>query len=275
MSPRLFHSRFAVAGVRRARQPRSGRPAVLALHIAVAAALTGSAAAVHAQAASSRVVPAPAARSYDIPAGPLQPALIRFSSEAGIYLAGSTDLASGKRSPGLKGRFGAPEGLAALLAGTGLQAVANEQGQYVLKEAPAAGVATLPAIAVTGAEIDPVVQRLNPQTSVASKIPLAQREIPQTVSVVTQQQIQEQNLQSLDEAMKRTPGVMVLQSDADRVQYYARGFPISSMVVDGLPVVMNSDMSSTAGTNAPSLAMYDRVEVLDGCLLYTSDAADE
>lgn len=264
MSPRLFHSRFAVAGVRRARQPRSGQPAVLALHIAVAAALAGSAAAVHAQAASGRAAPAPAARSYDIPAGPLQPALIRFSAEAGIYLAGSTDLASGKRSPGLKGRFSAQEGLTALLAGTGLQAVANEQGQYVLKEAPAAGVATLPAIAVTGAEIDPVVQRLNPQTSVASKIPLAQREIPQTVSVVTQQQIQEQNLQSLDEAMKRTPGVMVLQSDADRVQYYARGFPISSMVVDGLPVVMNSDMSSTAGTNAPSLAMYDRVEVLDG-----------
>lgn len=265
MSRRLSPARPAIAGPRRSPPLRSPRRAALTLHLAAACLAAGALPAHAQQVASDRPAQAPAPRSYDIPAGPLQAVLARFSAEAGVYLAGATELVDGKHSPGLKGRFGATDGLAALLAGTGLRAVANSQGQYVLTAAPPAnGVATLPAIAVSGAAVDPVAQRLNPPTTVASKIPLSQREIPQTISVITQQQIQEQNLQSLDEAMKRTPGVMVLQSDADRVQYYSRGFPISSMVVDGLPVVMNSDMSSTAGTNAPSLAMYERVEVLDG-----------
>lgn len=265
MPRRLSPARPAIAGPRRSPPLRSPRRAALTLHLAAACLAAGALPAHAQQVVSDRPAQALAPRSYDIPAGPLQAALARFSAEAGVYLAGATELVDGKHSPGLKGRFGATDGLAALLAGTGLRAVANSQGQYVLTAAPPAnGVATLPAIAVSGAAVDPVAQRLNPPTTVASKIPLSQREIPQTISVITQQQIQEQNLQSLDEAMKRTPGVMVLQSDADRVQYYSRGFPISSMVVDGLPVVMNSDMSSTAGTNAPSLAMYERVEVLDG-----------
>jgi len=211
---------------------------------------------------------ATAQRSYDIPAGSLAAALTRFSSEAGIYLAGTSELAQGKSTSGLRGRYSVAAGLDALLAGSGLRVIVNPKGQYVLQSAPEnAAPAQLPTVNVDGSALaqDPYsAQALNPPTTVASKIPLTQREIPQTVSVMTQQEIQQRNLRTLDEAMKRTPGVVVLQSDADRVQYYSRGFPISSLMIDGLPVVMNPDMSSTAATNAPNLAMYERVEVLDG-----------
>ena len=45
----------------------------------------------------------------------------------------------------------------------------RDRGQYVLTAAPPAnGVATLPAIAVSGAAVDPEAQRLNPPTTAVS-----------------------------------------------------------------------------------------------------------
>ncbi len=111
---------------------------------------------------------------------------------------------------------------------------------------------------------DPYAGMVNPPTTVGSKTPLAQREIPQTLGVMTQAQIQQQNIQTLDQALQYTPGVTVLQSDSDRYQFYARGFPISSLQIDGLPVVMNPNLSQTSSTGAPNLTAFDRIEVLDG-----------
>lgn len=157
MPRRLSPARPAIAGPRRSPPLRSPRRAALTLHLAAACLAAGALPAHAQQVVSDRPAQALAPRSYDIPAGPLQAALARFSAEAGVYLAGATELVDGKHSPGLKGRFGATDGLAALLAGTGLRAVANSQGQYVLTAAPPAnGVATLPAIAVSGAAVDPV-----------------------------------------------------------------------------------------------------------------------
>ncbi|SDV46050.1 TonB-dependent siderophore receptor [Chitinasiproducens palmae] len=123
--------------------------------------------------------------------------------------------------------------------------------------------AALPMISVEG-ERDALAQSLNPPTTVGSKLPLTAREIPQSVSVISQEQIKEQHFDTLKDAMQYAPGVTTLQSDSDRVQYYARGFPIESYLIDGTPTYVNSSISVTAATFSPSLAMYDRVEVLTG-----------
>lgn len=72
-------------------------------------------------------------RNYSIPTGPLPVALMCFVSESGIYLAGTTDLAHGKNSPGLRGSFSVPTGLQELLIGTGLEAVVQLNGEYTLR----------------------------------------------------------------------------------------------------------------------------------------------
>lgn len=213
-------------------------------------------------------------RRYDIPAGNLAEAVNRLAASAGVFLAAPGGLVQGRSSPGLRGSFRLDEAFAALLAGSGLEAVQTAQGQYALRQragAPAdtptrpdPNPATLPLVTVSAFNAEEKARALHPLTTIGSKIPLAQREIPNTVEVVTQERIQQQNLQSLDEALRSTPGVFVYQSDADRVQYYSRGYPISSMQIDGVPVVMNPDMSSTGSTNAANLTMYERIEVLDG-----------
>lgn len=122
---------------------------LLALHLAVGSllALTGWTGDAAAQSAETAV------RRYDIPAGPLSAVLTRFSAEAGIFLAGASDLAQGKTSPGVRGSFSVPAALEALLAGTGLAPQRNAQGQYGLRAAPAsaADVTLLPSITVRGA----------------------------------------------------------------------------------------------------------------------------
>lgn len=125
---------------------------------------------------------------------------------------------------------------------------------------PAATGAQLPVITVTG-QADPVAQAINPPTTVGSKIPVSQREIPQSVSVVTQQQIQAQNASSVDDAMKYVPGVTVNLVNPNDTAYYARGFPISTFQLDGVPTTLPQ---SGSGMVADNLAMYDRVEVLRG-----------
>lgn len=94
---------------------------------------------------------APATAFYDIPAGPLAPALRSLASTAGVPLTFTADQADGRHTAGLKGRYTPRDAFSALLAGTGLAAVMLSNGGYVLKTAPGeAPAATLPAVTVTG-----------------------------------------------------------------------------------------------------------------------------
>ncbi|KAA0588943.1 outer membrane receptor for ferric coprogen and ferric-rhodotorulic acid [Azospirillum lipoferum] len=99
----------------------------------------------------------------------------------------------------------------------------------------------------------------NPPTSVGSKLPLAPREVPQTVTTVPRERIEEQKLITLEDAMKQTPGVTVEPIDGNRLQFYSRGFEMTNLQFDGVPTTLDSRIFAS-----PDLAMYERVEVLKG-----------
>lgn len=85
------------------------------------------------------------------------------------------------------------------------------------------------------------------------------RQIPQSVSVVTHERIQDQNFTQLEDAARRSPGLLVLRNDPGRSSIFSRGFEFDQFSVDGLP----APMSSIYGTQ-PDLAIADRIEVLRG-----------
>ncbi len=72
-------------------------------------------------------------RSFRIPAGPLGPALSRFATAAGARLSFDPALTEGKTTRGLIGDFTREEGLAALLAGTGLEWAPGPGGTYTVR----------------------------------------------------------------------------------------------------------------------------------------------
>jgi outer membrane receptor for ferric coprogen and ferric-rhodotorulic acid len=65
-------------------------------------------------------------------------------------------------------------------------------------------------------------------------------------------------MQTLNDAMRWTPGVTIGNTDSERTDFYSRGFPITTWMLDGMPTTQN--LSSIA----PNLAMFDRVEILQG-----------
>ncbi|GGK34568.1 outer-membrane receptor for ferric coprogen and ferric-rhodotorulic acid [Pseudomonas koreensis] len=104
--------------------------------------------------------------------------------------------------------------------------------------------------------------------STATRMNLSIKETPQSVSVVTRQQMDDFKLGTLSEAMSQTTGIVVQHNDSDRVSYSARGYPINNFQIDGMLNTF-SYMKSDADT-----IIYDRIEVVRGATGLTTGAGD-
>ncbi|SFG34466.1 iron complex outermembrane recepter protein [Novosphingobium sp. CF614] len=184
---------------------------------------------------------AQASQSYDIPAGSLAAALNRFVEASGVALVYDSALTSGLSSSGLKGSFGTVEALSRLLAGTGLTYRQTGPNAFTLERAPqaAAGAVQLGPVRVEGdgagatgryANIQesgtgPVVGYVAKRTATGTKTDTAITEIPQSVSVVTADQVEALKAQSLTEALAYTPGIARLEGyDRTSDGFMVRGF---------------------------------------------------
>jgi len=92
------------------------------------------------------------------------------------------------------------------------------------------------------------------------------RELPQTVTAMTYERIQDQGLKTLDDVMIYTPGVTVLKESTGNSLFYSRGFLMTSFQIDGnSPLLYNADgYGFGLNTSQPDLAMFDHIEVLRG-----------
>jgi outer membrane receptor for ferric coprogen and ferric-rhodotorulic acid len=95
--------------------------------------------------------------------------------------------------------------------------------------------------------------------STATRLNLSIRETPQSVSVITREQMDDLNILSVEDMVNITPGLTLNRGTTERGSFYSRGFPISFFTEDGLPFSSDGDTMGFA-----TLAMYDRVEVLRG-----------
>ncbi len=98
-------------------------------------------------------------------------------------------------------------------------------------------------------------------TATATRLSTTLRETPQSISVITRQQLDDFRIISVNDALSYATGIKVEAFETDRTEYTARGFNITSFQIDGL----NSPISFS-GTNYGDLdvAVYDRIEVLRG-----------
>jgi outer membrane receptor for ferric coprogen and ferric-rhodotorulic acid len=100
------------------------------------------------------------------------------------------------------------------------------------------------------------------QTAVATRLPLSLQDTPQSVSVITEQRIEDQNLTSVRSVLDNTTGVFSSAYDSERVLFYARGFQIENMAYDGVPVAPGINAGSADSTLDTSI--YERIEVVRG-----------
>ncbi|CAM4445042.1 ferric-rhodotorulic acid/ferric-coprogen receptor FhuE [Stenotrophomonas indicatrix] len=110
------------------------------------------------------------------------------------------------------------------------------------------------------------------RTSAGTRFDLAPREIPQSVSIISHQRIEDQQLDDIIDVLGNTTGVTSTQSDSERTEFYARGFYIDAYQFDGLPTQMVQNWSY--GDSGLDLALYDRVEVVRGATGLLSGAGN-
>lgn len=231
--------------------------------------------AIGAAAAFSSPALAQEVRSYDIPAGALPDVLNAYARQAGVELAYRAELTASASSAGLKGSYGVAEALSRILVGTGIAYRQTGPRAFTLEPAPTASSDTVQlgpvrvesdgyaGRAQVSDETDargPVGSYVARRTATATKTDTPIVETPQSISVITREQIQAQAPQSVAQTLRYAPGVF---SEPRGVMtgldyFYARGF-LLNQYLDGLRT-----LSGEYSLPQPDPYMLERVEVLRG-----------
>lgn len=218
-------------------------------------------------------------KQFDIPAEPLADALSAFGEQSGLQFSADSGLLAGKLGAALHGSYPAEEGLRRLLAGTGLAGRLVGPGAVSIEGAAPPRVlgpvrvegAPLPNVNAVGANgsTDPTSTE-NSGSLAASKasiggmevLPL--REIPQPVTVVTQQRIEDQDLDDISTMLQQMNGVLVRPYlNGIGGQYFSRGFQIERTTLDGGVSLYTPD-GNFGFEGGGDLAAYDHAELLRG-----------
>ena len=125
----------------------------------------------------------------------------------------------------------------------------------------------LPTVQVKGIGKQTTNNYTIPASSAATGIRLTQRETPQSLSVVTEKQMDDQGLDTLQDVLKQTPGVFhskMGNNVSGHSQFISRSQAIDSISVDGAPKFLYDGKAIRRGTNNLDSALYEQVVVVRG-----------
>lgn len=200
----------------------------------------------------------------DLPRQPLAASLKQLANLAGITLAVDDSLVAGQSAPAIKGRYEFSHALEQMLAGSGL-GVRQEGGVWLIVrpgETDALELSSINVDGMTGVQPTEGTGSYTARAVTIGKGVASLRETPQSVSVVTRQQMDDRNLTSLDQVLYQAPGITLQTRNFGDHQFNSRGFELGAdaYLVDGMPGVIHSP----TGWMTPDTAVYDRVEILRG-----------
>ncbi len=222
-------------------------------------------------AATSQEAQASNTQEYNIAAGALDTALNQFARVADINLSYEATLLEKLSSVGLKGRYTVSSGLAALLSGSGLEAVPQTGRGYVLRKATVvSGEAqgkTLPTVNVKASrEISSSTlpaEYAGGQVARGGKIGLLGNkdnlDTPFSVTQYTAKLIEDQQAQSIGDVLVNDPSIRNTYSrSSGRDEFNIRGFTLFNYDV------LFNGLHGVSPRNTGSLIGIERVEVLRG-----------
>lgn len=203
-----------------------------------------------------------AAMPFHIPAQPLVNALEAFATQSQKQVLFSEETVAGLKAPAVSGRHTPLAALQLLLAGSGIQVSTSDHLVFTLQSSAQSAEKTLGLITVKNAASETTEGTGTYTTDVmraATGLTLSQRETPQSVSVVTRQQMDDFNLSTIQDVAKNVPGLTVRPNDSNAI--FARGFLVQSLNVDGATL---STTNYNMQTISSDMVMYDHVEIVRG-----------
>ncbi|ATJ91832.1 MULTISPECIES: TonB-dependent siderophore receptor [Acetobacter] len=210
---------------------------------------------------------------FSLPAQPLPEAINAFLSQTGWQISYSSSLAQGKMSSPVSGVMPPSQALRTLLSGTGLRARIISTNAAALMADPTNtaaytpdGAIALGPVSVKGSSESawgPVQGFVAKRSATATKTDTSLIETPQTINVITAEEMERLKPKRLADALRYTPGVVsgVQPSTTyfDRIRI--RGFySINNIYQDGLQLTP----SGTLAVAQVDPYFLERVEVLKG-----------
>lgn len=209
-------------------------------------------------------------RRYHVAAGPLGNVLAQFAAQAGVQLSFDGTLAN-VRSEGIDGVYSVRDGFRRLLDNTGYELLDLQDGSYSVRRAAlaasdAAAGDALPVVSVIGrrdgetgeAQMSGYAAQ---RGSSATKTDTPLMETPRSISVVTRDQMSDQGVQTAEQALRYTAGVLteVTGYDLRYQSMMVRGFA-PTLYRDG----MRTFASGSYGDWQTDPQGLERIEVLRG-----------
>jgi len=208
-------------------------------------------------------------KPIDVPAGDLATALKSLSQQIHVNLVYTPEGVRGLRTAGVNGSLTAADAVRKLLEGTGLRLStdASTGAMLIVSEAQGSGASSSSGTAQPDAigdniETVNVFGTLDNQLSVGSKSGLSLRETPKSVTVVTRERIEEQNLMTVTDALTQATGVTIVSYSGSSERFiFSRGFQVTTLQIDGGAAGVTGSFGSNL---TPDTAVYERVEMLRG-----------
>ena len=214
---------------------------------------------------------ATAPQAISLPAQPLAASLNALARQSRLELAAPQALVAGKSAPAVSGQLSTEQALKQLLAGTDL--VARVEGTLIVIQrgpssaaptraanaAPAANAAdagsdgstALPAVQVNGAKTRTLA-------APPGKFDQTLREMPQSLTVISAERIEQQGLKTLDDLMMQATGVTREQLWLNN-NYYSRGLQIKNIRYDDGATAVINDRDNNADAS-----QFEQVSILRG-----------
>jgi outer membrane receptor for ferric coprogen and ferric-rhodotorulic acid len=213
----------------------------------------------------------PSIRNYQIPSGDLSTALLQFAAQSGSQLTVDYQKIKGLKTAGLSGEYGIEAGFNQLLAQSPYRIAIKDQSFILIERntlKPHAQPIQLASIDVTtvhsaSEENTTQLPAIEVQASEAAYLPTQVnigkmnqklKEIPQSVSVITRQQLEDRNATTLEDAMRYATGISAYGNTNGGDYFYSRNGTVNYQF-NGVP---------SSAQNQFDLAAYEQIEVLRG-----------
>lgn len=212
----------------------------------------------------------------------LDDTLSEIALQCGVQLVYFARLTQGKSGSALEGSYSVEAALKRVLVGTGLDFRRVNADTIEIRTAPAVQTAASPpkdnaprragrrhvSDRQDGNGLPEVVIESTIEGLVATRTATPVRQIPQSVSIVSSEQMRQQNDTSLADVLTKAVGVTATQFDSVNQSFYSRGFPITTYHLDGGAALhsftYNINRVSSILFLTPDISEFDRIEVLRG-----------
>lgn len=205
-----------------------------------------------------------AQENYTIKEKTLTEALEIIAKKAKLPYIAEESLLKGKKAPSLQDVTGVQNALNEVLKNTDLEAVIKNDTiiirKKVLKKESSSNLGDVEVIENAYNTTEGSNSYTIASMNTATKMNLSIKETPQSVSVITNTQMEDLNIQRISDVVQASTGITTNSNGTGHTNNYSRGFRIFDYQIDGILV----DIGSDYGNLNHSMDLYDRAEVVRG-----------